>query len=400
VKLLLERFRQLPTEQQSKVPALLNGLGKLQVGIGDLEGARENFAKVAQMLGGTAPFAEAETHYNAYRTALEQKKWDEALNEIKEAAGLDPGRFEPFPLRRYQPQRILGAGGMGTAFLCHDLYHPRDVVVKALHTAEMELEIDEVFREARVLNELAHPSIIAISHWDFADQRQRARPYLVMEHFPGGTLEEYIQQHGTLKPKELLPLVKQIIEGMQAAHSQGILHRDLKPTNVLVRKDGAEWQVKIIDFGLAVPQRVEASISRISAGNTIVGRSIVGTLLYAPPEQLGRLPGVEAGPYSDVYAFGKLCCYALFRTTELKSRQWNTLSDALVDMLEKCTEEAISRRKPSFDAVFSCLEAFHEDPELLWRGSVESQLKELRRLAQIYQNERDFRSREKTRSPS
>ena len=73
-----------------------------------------------------------------------------------------------------------------------------------------------------------------------------------MEHFPGCTLEEYVQEHGTLEPEEMLPIAKQIIEGMQAAHSRGILQvRDLKPTNVLVLKDGEEWQVKLLSPALA-----------------------------------------------------------------------------------------------------------------------------------------------------
>ena len=148
-----------------------------------------------------------------------------------------------------------------------------------------------------------------------------ARPYIVMDYFPGGSLENFIQERGTIPPEDFIGVAVQIAQGMQSAHRQNILHRDLKPDNVLVRKDGADWKVKIIDFGLALRQQtIETSIAARSAGSSILGDSVAGTIKYAPPEQMGELKGVKPGPYSDVYAFGKLCCYALFKTTEPKER--------------------------------------------------------------------------------
>jgi parallel beta-helix repeat protein len=366
VKALLARFRQLPAAEQQQVPALLNGLGKLQVGTGDFGGARQTFDEVAGSAGPDS--ARAEARFNASRAALEQRQWDEALLAIQEAARLD-ARFEPFPLRRYRPRRILGAGGFGTAILCHDQHFDEDVVVKTLHVAELESGIEQVFREARVLRKLSHPAVVGVRDCDWADPASRARPFLVMDYFPGITLEQYVAQQGPLAPQDLLPVASAIAHGMQAAHGQGVLHRDLKPANILVRRTpplspegrgvGGEgdWQVKVIDFGLALARHaVETSRAAHSSGSTILGTSVAGTLKYAPPEQMGELRGVKPGPYSDVYAFGKTCCYALFGTTEPKRRQWASIPDALADLLEKATEQDLSHRHPGFEPVLAALD--------------------------------------------
>ena len=145
---------------------------------------------------------------------------------------------------------------------------------------------------------------------------------------------------------------------MQEAHAREILHMDLKPDNILVRQEGGRWQVKIIDFGLSLRrQTVETSRMAGSAGSTLLGESVAGTLKYAPPEQIGESPGVKSGSYSDVYSFGKTCCYALFRTTEPKRRQWATIPEELADVLEKCIEQDIDQRHSGFESVLPVLEA-------------------------------------------
>jgi hypothetical protein len=355
VKALLARFRQLPPAVQQQAPALLNGLGRLQVGVGDLEGAKGTFVEVVGVV--TDPLEKAEAFFNAARTALEQKAWQEALAAIREAATLDAGRFAPFPLHRYEPKRILGAGGFGVAVLCHDRNFDEEVVVKTLHAGNLDRGLDEVFREARILRRLSHPAIIGVRDCEYADPVAKARPYLVMDYFPGGTLEQQIEQHGALPGEDLLPIATQIARGMQAAHPQaGVLHRDLKPANILVSGNGGCWQVKIIDFGLALrKQVVETSMARASGEETALSQSVAGTVLYAPPEQMGRLPGVKPGPYSDVYAFGKTCCFALFRTTEPKRRQWGGIPAELADVLEKCIEQELDHRYPEFGPVLGVL---------------------------------------------
>ncbi len=363
VKSLLARFRQLPAGEQKQVPALLNGLGKLQVGAGDFAEARRTFAEVVAVVPDAT--GKAEASYNAYRAALEERKLDTALGALREAAALDAIRFAPFPLHRYEPKRILGAGGFGTAILCHDRNFDEEVVVKTLHAADLERGLDDVFREARTLRRLSHPTIIGVRDCEYADPLAKARPYLVMDYFAGATLEDHVRDHGPLAVADLLAVAGQIARGMQAAHGQGgVLHRDLKPANVLVRKEGDGWQARIIDFGLALrKQVVETSMAGRSAGNTILSDSVAGTLKYAPPEQMGRMPGVKPGTYSDVYAFGKTCCYALFRTTEPKSRHWSSVPRELAEMLERCTDEELEHRHAGFEAVLAVLGALDLDED-------------------------------------
>jgi predicted Zn finger-like uncharacterized protein len=355
IKALLDRFRQLPAEQQVLVPALLNGLGKLQIGTGDFGGARQTFAVVAESVQG--PSDKAEAHYNAYRAALEQKQWDEALAAIQQAETCDPRRFAPFPLHRYEPQRILGAGAFGTAFHCHDRNFGEDVVVKALHTGDLARTLADVFTEAKALRRLSHPAIIGVRDCEYADPLSQARPYIVMDYFPGVSLEKFVVDRGTLSPGQLVTVARQVASAMQAAHQRGILHRDLKPENVLVRKRGELWQVRIIDFGLALRREtIQASTSAGACAQTVLNQSVAGTVKYAPPEQLGELPGVKPGPYSDVYSFGKLCCYAVFKTTEPRSRHLNTLPVWLREMLERCLERELEHRYGDFARVLQVLE--------------------------------------------
>lgn len=353
VRALLARFRALTPDQQQRLPEALSGLGKLQVAAGDYDEARQTFTVAA----GALPVAEAqaEAFYNAYRAALEGKKFDEALQAITAAAARAPQRFAPFPFSRYQPQSILGAGGFGTAFLCRDRNFASTVVVKALHASDLDRSLKEVFCEARLLRRLNHPAIIAVHECEYADPSHQARPYLVMDYFPGQSLAAYLKERGALSAADLHQVASRIAQAMQAAHVQGILHRDLKPDNVLVRQEGDQWQVKIIDFGLALGRKaIETSQAASASVPTILGASVAGTLRYAPPEQLGDL-AVPPGPYSDVFAFGKLCCQALFLTTEPKRRHWDAVPKALADLLEKCMEHAPRDRPENFEPVLAVL---------------------------------------------
>ena len=359
VKKLLVRFGQLPTQQQGLVPALLNGLGKLQFGSGDFQGAQHTFIAVVEQAQSAA--GQAEGHFNAFRAALEATRWDEALAAIQRAASLDPQRFALFPMERYQPKEILGAGAFGTVFRCHDVTSDEEVVVKTLDGAATDRSVTELFREAQLLRQISHPAIIKIRACEYADRLNHARPYFVTEYFAGSSLETVVQRNGTLRPEDLLCVCHQIASAMHVIHQEGILHGELKPDNVLVRKEGASWRAKIIDVGLTLQTHtIETAVAARSAGNTILGDSVARTVKYAALEQLGEMNGVEPGPYSDVYAFGKLCYYALFKTTEPTNRLWRTLPEAvhtgLRELLEQCQEQDLQYRLPSFEPILKTLE--------------------------------------------
>ena len=183
-----------------------------------------------------------------------------------------------------------------------------------------------------------------------------------MDYFAGGTLQQFVDERGPLSLEQLLAVAAQVAEGMKAAHIKGVLHRDLKPANLLVRKEGNLWKVKIIDFGLALRQQtVERSKIRTGATHkSMLDSSVAGTLDYAPPEQLGKLPGVQPGPYSDSYAFARTCCYAMFKATELRRKQWDSLPGPLVDLLEECLDPDPRQRPNGFEQVITVL---HECPQ-------------------------------------
>lgn len=354
VKALMEQYRALPDEQKDRMPSLLHALGKLGFASGDFREAIDDFQRVADLC--EDPKAKAEAHFNAYRAALEEGLLDVAMKELVAAIRLDNRRWVPFPVGKYVPQKILGAGGFGVAFLCKHKYMDGQVVVKTLQAEGIDLSADRVFSEAQLLRQIDHPSIIRISDCGFVEPEERARPFIVMDYFDGKNLFDFVQHHGPLAVPDLLVVARATAEALRAAHSKNILHRDIKPANLLVRKDGPGWQVKVIDFGLALKQEVlDASTTRRGGSKTVIGRTIEGTLDYAAPEQMGKLPGVAVSLASDVYGFGRTCCYALFATPQPLPRHFRNLPDALVSLLEDCIEEMPDRRPKSFADVLTRL---------------------------------------------
>jgi len=355
VKQLVARFRALPATQQRQLPAILNGLGLLEAAAGELDAAQHDFREAATLTADSG--ARAAAQHNAYQAALEQRQWEAALTALQDAMTHDAARWAPFPLAKYEPQRILGAGGFGVAFLCRHRNSGSRVVVKSLRLEGLDRDLDDVFREAQVLEELDHPAIIRLRDCDYADG-ERKRPFLVMEFFDGATLADHVAQHGPLPAQELLALARPVADALQAAHARGILHRDVKPANLLVRKEGGSWRVKLIDFGLALKQSVlHGTMARSAVSTkTIIGCSVAGTLDYAAPEQLGRLPGVKVGPPSDVYGFARTCCFALFKTVQPLRKHWRDVPEGLADLLEQCLSEAPEERPGDFGAVAQGLE--------------------------------------------
>lgn len=358
VRLVVKEYRALPVEVRQERPELLNEIGKLEVAAGEFEAAQSDFQAAAAAL--PEPKAKAEAHHNAYLAALERQQWGEALEALKQALDLDPVRFAPFQLGQFQLQRILGAGGFGVVFLCQHLHLRRPVVVKSLLASELDRDIEEVFAEATTLEDLDHPGIIKVRDCGFADQA-KTRPYLVMHYFDGMNLSDYVANQGPLSPEDLLAIAQPVAEALQVAHDRGILHRDVKPANLLVRRDSTGWQVKLIDFGLALrPSALEAKASTQHQAKTAIGRSIAGTLEYAAPEQMGRLPGAQVGACSDVYGFGKTCYYALLGTPDPDDGEKEVLPENWRGLLSKCTRRALVNRLPNFAAVLAELKRVRE----------------------------------------
>ena len=351
VKGLLHRYRGLPEGQRVATPALLNGVSQLVLAAGDPLNAQRGFAAVASLTND--PRAQAEAHYNAYRAALVGGRNDEAWPELQQALVRDPVRFAPFPLDQYEPLSILGAGGFGVTFLCRHKLMGNKLAVKALVREDLERNVSSVFQEATLLDQLHHPAIIQLKHCGYADAAQ-TRPYVAMEYFEGQTLEQSVRINGPLPWPDFKDVALKVAGGLAAAHEKKILHRDVKPANLLLRKMNFRWEVRLIDFGLALNQ------AAIDAASTIKqGYGMTGTLDYAAPEQLGKVIGVQIGPPADVYGFARTCCFALFGTAQPSHKHWLMVSPGMRKLLDDCLAEKPTDRLQSFAAVLERLPGVH-----------------------------------------
>jgi eukaryotic-like serine/threonine-protein kinase len=188
---------------------------------------------------------------------------------------------------RYAVSARIAHGGMATVYLATDTRLDREVALKVMHA---ELARDEEFvrrfiGEAKSVARLSHQNVVAV----FDQGADGPFLYLAMEYVPGRTLKEVLRDSGRFSPATALEIMTGVLDGLAAAHASGIVHRDVKPENVLVTADG---RVKVADFGLARAQW--------AAGHTRAGL-LIGTVAYVPPEQV---TGGSTGPAGDVYSAG------------------------------------------------------------------------------------------------
>jgi eukaryotic-like serine/threonine-protein kinase len=191
---------------------------------------------------------------------------------------------------RFVLERELGSGGMARVYLGRDEVLDRPVAVKVLNPVHGGTEIGDRFqREGRTAARLAHPNIVQVYDAGEASFDGRETSYIVMEYVPGGDLKALIDQQGRLSGSELASLGGEVSAGLAHAHEHGVIHRDIKPHNILLdEKDHA----KVTDFGIA------RALDTSQATRT---GSFLGTALYSSPEQL---QGKKVTPKSDVYSLG------------------------------------------------------------------------------------------------
>lgn len=334
---------------------MLNSLSKLLLAVGRPDLAHRDFKKVAELA--RSPTSKAEARYNAYLAALEHQEWTSALVEIRLAVEDDPTRFAPFPYDRYDPLEILGAGSSGVVYRCNDRKINRPVIIKAFRSG-LNRKVDDVFTEAATLSDLKHPAIVRLLHSDYADSVKQSRPYLVVEYFDGMNLESYVEKVGKLTTSGLVAIAIPVAEALQVAHSKGIFHRAIKPENLLVRHGESGWEVKLIDFGLALQAdelQGDGSTQLPDSRVTTTEKNAAQARSYAAPEQIGKLPNVTFGAYSDVYSFGRTCYYALLGTPEPNDTARASLSDPWQAFLDKCTGRTLRHRFKSFDEVLESI---------------------------------------------
>ena len=188
---------------------------------------------------------------------------------------------------RYQLEKTIGTGGMAKVWLAHDRLLDRRVAVKILadRYASDPGFVERFRREASAAAGLSHPNIVTVYDRGETDGSY----YIVMEHLPGPDLKEIVRQRGKLAPRQAVDAALQILAALSAAHRRNVIHRDIKPQNVLVAEDG---HLKVTDFGIAR--------AGDDAGMTEVG-SVIGTAQYLSPEQAR---GEDVTTASDCYSTG------------------------------------------------------------------------------------------------
>lgn len=188
---------------------------------------------------------------------------------------------------RYKILEVIGGGGMANVYLARDVILERDVAIKVLR---LDFSNDEEFikrfrREAHAATSLAHPNIVSI--YDVGEEEDIY--YIVMEYVPGQTLKQYIQRNAPLHPKEAINIMLQLTSAITHAHQNQIVHRDIKPQNILIDHDGT---VKVTDFGIAVA---------LSSTTITQTNSVLGSVHYLSPEQAR---GGMSTRKSDIYSLG------------------------------------------------------------------------------------------------
>jgi len=212
----------------------------------------------------------------------------------------------------------LGRGGMGVTYLARDKVLRRRVALKVIDTPTVSIDRDSqtarerFLREARAAAALRHPNVAAVYHFGAAPDVSRC--FYAMELVEGETLETRVRRHGPLNPKVVVEIATQIAQALTAAAAQGLIHRDLKPGNIMLKPGNAgatELEVKIIDFGLA------KAVADAGGEMDITHGEFVGTPNFASPEQFESRP---VDVRSDIYSLGTTLWFALTGKTPFAGR--------------------------------------------------------------------------------
>lgn len=249
-------------------------------------------------------------------------------------------------LGKYKIVTPLGSGGFGAVYLARDTWIDKDVAIKVPH--RQNINFSELLREPRLLASLDHPNIVSVS----TAEKQDNVFFIVMEYVPGDTLEHVIASQGALKISKALDYALQICQAVEYAHDQGVIHRDLRPPNMLISESGV---LKVADFGTSRFLEMAAR-----------GTTVIGSPPYMAPEQFEG----QAVFASDVYSLG-ITMYQMLTG----SLPYETPARSDLDRLMRGELiEPIRRRNPAIPSALSDIVMKAMAPELALRYQYASDL--------------------------
>ena len=269
---------------------------------------------------------------------------------------------------RYEIRELIGVGGMANVYHCYDTIDAREVAIKILKDEFLDNEdfIRRFKNESKAIAVLNHPNIVRVYDVSFGDMIQ----YIVMEYIDGITLKEYIDMQGVLDWKETVHLTTQILKALQHAHENGIVHRDIKPHNIMLLQDGT---IKVTDFGIA---RFSSNATRTMTEQAI------GSVHYIAPEQAR---GEKTDGKTDIYSVGVMMYEMLTGTLpfdgdsavsvalmqlQAKAKRPREINPDIPEGLEEITVKAMQKnpddRYLSAVEMLSDIERFRLNPGILF----------------------------------
>lgn len=269
---------------------------------------------------------------------------------------------------RYEITELIGVGGMADVYKANDIVENKTVAVKILKTefADNEDFVRRFRNESKAIAVLSHPNIVKIFDVGFTDRIQ----FIVMEYIDGITLKEFMEQQGVLKWKDTVHFITQILRALQHAHDRGIVHRDIKPQNIMLFPDGT---IKVMDFGIARFAREE--------GKTISDKAI-GSVHYISPEQAR---GDVTDEKSDIYSVGVMMYEMLTGTKpfdadnpvtvalmhmQTEPKPPREINDSIPEGLEEIVTRAMQKEAPkryqSASEMIKDIEEFKKNPSIVF----------------------------------
>jgi eukaryotic-like serine/threonine-protein kinase len=241
-------------------------------------------------------------------------------------------------LGRYRLDRTLGSGGMAIVYLGHDRELGRVVAVKRLadNLSHDRAFRDRFLREAQLAAPLSHPNVVRV--YDFGHDPD-GRPFIVMEYVEGGSLAETLARDGALSSARVVAVARDCCSGLAYAHAAGLVHRDLKPQNLLLDRDG---RVKIADFGIA---------RTLDGTSLTLTGSVLGTVGYLAPEQAG---GAQVSAAADIYGLG-VTLHQLATGAMPGTEAHQALPDPLRGVVARCLDPDPAHR-PTAEALSAMLD--------------------------------------------